>query len=910
MLGSPIVRLVDLCTRRPWAVIALILALACLSGVYAAQRFAIATDIKELFPRDLPWTERAHAYLDKFPEQGVLVVVEAPTPELVSQAAARLSEALAADDRHIRSVEAVQGGAFFARNALLYLPAAEVGRIAEQMDEAAPLIEGLSADPSLRGALGALNYGVLGVANGLYTLDALARPMNQAADTVEDVLAGRPAHFSWHVLASGTPPEPGELRRFLQVQPVLDFNALEPGRAATDAIARTARQLNLAGELQAQVRQTGLVPMNDAQFSAMEEHAGLNAAITLAAVLLVLWLALRSWRLILAISLSLFCGLAIAAAAGLFMVGTLNPISMAFFVLFVGLGIDFAIQYAVRYRAERYESGALRPALSSAARKAGGPLVLAAAATALGFAAFVPTSYRGLSELGQIAGLGMLIAFLTSITLVPAMLAVLKPPPEARPMGLAALAPVDRFLERHRIPFIALTVGVVALASPLLYWLSFDFNPLRLQSPKSEAVATYLELRREPQTGANSIEIIKPGLAAADAVAARLAVLPEVARTTTLSSFIPADQDAKLATIERMAARIAPALNPGEPRPPPTDEENIAALLSSAAMLAQFAAASPGIGADAATRLSGLLSGLATADLAARQRATTAFVDPLRVSLFGLGASLNPQPVTLAALPDELKQSWLTPGGEARVQVLPVGDPDNTAVLRAFVRAVLAVEPAATGPAVMLYEAGNTILHAFIEAGAFALLSIFVLLWITLRRLGDVLLTLVPLLLAAVLTLELSVVFGMKLNYANIIALPLLLGVGVAYKIYYVMAWRRGGTALVQSTLSRAVIYSALTSAIAFGSLWLSYHPGTSSMGKMMALALVCTMAFAVLFQPALMGPPRQQTAPPPRPGRRSAPLAEDGEDTDDLSEDRPRRIRAEPQPEDRDRVVSDAFRR
>jgi predicted RND superfamily exporter protein len=192
------------------------------------------------------------------------------------------------------------------------------------------------------------------------------------------------------------------------------------------------------------------------------------------------------------------------------------------------------------------------------------------------------------------------------------------------------------------------------------------------------------------------------------------------------------------------------------------------------------------------------------------------------------------------------------------VQVLPKGDPDDTAALRDFVSAVISVEPDATGPAVLLYEAGDTIVRAFIEAGIFAILAISLLLWLTLRRISDVLLTLVPLLLATVVTLELCVVFDLPLNFANIIALPLLLGVGVAFKIYYIMAWRRGRTALVQSTLTRAVIFSAMTTATAFGSLWLSNHPGTSSMGKLMALALVCTMAAAVLFQPALMGPPRE----------------------------------------------------
>jgi len=118
-------------------------------------------------------------------------------------------------------------------------------------------------------------------------------------------------------------------------------------------------------------------------------------------------------------------------------------------------------------------------------------------------------------------------------------------------------------------------------------------------------------------------------------------------------------------------------------------------------------------------------------------------------------------------------------------------------------------------------------------------------------------LTLVPLVLAGVVTLELTVLVGLPLNFANIIALPLLLGVGVAFKIYYIMAWREGQTHLLQTSLTRAVIYSALTTATAFGSLIFSSHPGTSSMGKLLALSLVCTLAAAVLFQPILMGKPR-----------------------------------------------------
>ncbi len=834
-------------------------ALATASSVYTVRHFAIKTDVKDLFPHDLPWAQQAFEFMKAFPQPEMLVVVDAPTPELVDQASTQLAEALANRPDRFRAVHEMQGGPFFQRNGLLYLPESEVARLTQGLVQADPLLQILAADPSLRGALGALDLGLMGVQYGQIQLDDLALPMAMASDTVQDALAGRPASFSWRALASGKAPEPQELRRFIEVEPVLDFSALEPGRAASDAIMQTARELRLDQDHQGRVRLTGLVPMNDDQFATIRESAPLTAAVSLVSVFVILWLALRHKGIILAVAINLAAGLAISAAFGLLMVGALNVISVAFFVLFVGLGVDFGLQFSVRYRAERQEYGALRPALRSAARKAGAPLALAAAATAVGFSSFMPTSYRGLSELGQIAGGGMIIAFLTSITLLPALLTVLKPPAERQPMGFAALAPVDWFVQRYRIPVVSTTLLVVVLASPLLFFMRFDFNPLHLRNPRAPSVATFLDLRRDVQTGANAIEIMALNLGAAKAMAQRLSTVPQVSRTMTIDDLVPRDQGEKLQLISAAAEKIEPSLSPGEVKPPPTDAENVAALSSIASQLSAVAGADQGPGAAAARRLSGLLSELAKSDASVRQKVEEAIVTPLRFSLDQLRAELKPQRITIDSIPPDLERAWLAPDGRARVQVLPEADPDNTTALRQFVTAVLAVEPAATGPAVLMYEAGNTVVRAFVEAGIFALAAIAILLWITLRRISDVLLTLLPLLVAGVVTLELCAALDIPLNFANIIALPLLLGVGVAFKIYYIMAWRSGKTALVQSTLTRAVIFSALATASAFGSLWLSSDPATSSMGKLMALALVCTMAAAVLFQPALMGRPRSK---------------------------------------------------
>src|SRR5215467_12471818 len=281
MLRSSVFRTVDFCTRHAWLVIVAAVALAAASTVYATRHFAIKTDVTDLFPSNLPWTQRAFEYMRSFPQPDVMVVVDAPTPELVDQAATRLVEGLTARRDVIRAVHQPQAGEFFERNGLLYLPTDEVTQLTAGLIQADPLLQKLAADPSLRGSLSALSLGLMGVQYGQLKLDDLTRPMSIAADTVGEALAGRPASFSWQVLANGKPAEPQELRRFIEVEPVLDFSALEPGRAATDVIAQTARDLQLVGKFQARVRLTGIVPINDDGFATLKDNAALNATVSI-----------------------------------------------------------------------------------------------------------------------------------------------------------------------------------------------------------------------------------------------------------------------------------------------------------------------------------------------------------------------------------------------------------------------------------------------------------------------------------------------------------------------------------------------------------------------------------------------------------------------------------------------------
>jgi hopanoid biosynthesis associated RND transporter like protein HpnN len=859
VLTNIVVSIVKACTRFAALTVLIGLALAIAAGFYTARNFSINTDINTLISSNLDWRKRDNQFDRAFDRDStILAVVDAPTPEFASAASAALLQKLSGDTTHFTSVQALGSGEFFEKNGLLFLPEAEVRELTGQFASAAPLIEIMAGDPSIRGLTGALETGLVGVKRGQVKLDSTAGPFNQVADTIDGALKNDgKGTFSWRGLTSDKPLTDSDRRAFIEFKPKLDFNALEPGKDASDAIRQAAKDIDLAGKYDARVRLTGPVPMSDEEFATVQDGAVTNGIGTILVVLVILWLALHSAKIISAVFVNLFIGLSITTALGLAMVGSLNMLSVAFAVLFIGLGVDFGIQFSVRYRSERFKDHDLRVALESAAHHVAVPLSLAAAATAAGFLCFLPTDYRGVSELGEIAGVGMLVAFLSSITVLPALLELLNPPGEKEPVGYGFLAPVDHFLEYHRVAIIVGTIAVALAGLPALYFLKFDFNPINLRSPKVESIATYLDLRNDPNTGANAINVLTNSDEDAKKIAARLEKLSEVFRVMSLASFVPDDQPAKLKLIAEGAKQLGPALNPDSVDAPPSDQENVDALNEAAESLRKTAGDAQGSGAQASRRLADSLIKLAQSNETMRNKVQAIFVEPLNIAFDQLKLSLQAQPVTVDSLPPDLVRTWKTKDGLQRVQAEPRGDPNDNDTVRKFAAAVLQAEPNAVGGPVSILKSGETIVRAFIHAGVLALLVISLLLWLALRRIVDVLLTLVPLLVAGAVTLEICVLIGLPLNFANIVALPLMLGVGVAFKIYYVTAWRAGRTNLLQSSLTRAIFFSALTTATAFGSLWLSSHPGTASMGKLLALSLLTTLAAVLLFQPALMGKPR-----------------------------------------------------
>ena len=853
------------CARRHWLVIATAVAVCSAALVYDVRYIAIDTDTTHLIAEDVAWRRHELALDAAFPHRTdlIAVVVDAATPELAERGAATLTARLADRPAFFHSVWRPDGGPFFDRAGLLFEPTEEVARTTQALIGAQPLLGILAADPSLRGLAEAMSRLVEGAQADPDRFEQLTPPLQQLAQAFERIAAGDSPPFSWRELITGRAPDKRELRRFILAQAVLDYSALEPGETATGEIRRSVRELGLDADPRIRIRLTGPVPLADEEFATLAEGAALNASIMALAVIALLWLALRSWRLIVAIVLSLAAGLIVTTAFGLFVYGAFNLISVAFGVLFIGLGVDFGIQFCVCYRAKRHASDDLQLALRAAGAEVGGALALAAAAIAAGFYAFVPTEYRGVSELGVIAGTGMIVAFVAAITLLPALIAVLRPRGERSAVGYAGLAPIDRFLVRRRRVVLVLAGIVAAGSMALLPRLQFDFNPLDLRNPAAESVATLLDLMHDPNTTPNSIDVLVPSVTDAAALAQRLVELPEVDHAVALVSFVPPEQDPKLALIADAALLLGPVLDPSQARPPPDDDQTARALLDAAGSLERAAASRPEIaGAAAAARLARALRRLAVDGPELRAHAREVLIPGLAVALGQMRAAMQAMPVTLESLPDAVKRDWVAADGRARIEAFPSGDANDNATLERFVVAVRQLAPEATGAPVSMTESGGTIVRAFVQAGLWAFAALALLLALALRRTRDVLLTLTPLVLSGLVTLGICAAFGLALNFENVIALPLLAGIGVAFDIYFVMAWRAGRGELLQSSLTRAVIFSALTTGTAFGSLWLSHHPGTSSMGRLLALSLACTLVATLLFLPALLEEAQAQRPP------------------------------------------------
>jgi hopanoid biosynthesis associated RND transporter like protein HpnN len=860
MLISLLVQLVDFSRRHSLLVVCGGILLAVFAGWVASIRLGVSTDTDLLFRDTLPWRQQAAEMNRDFPQfRNLLVaVVNARIPEEAEATASELTARLSADKARFLTVRRPDANPFLEKEGLLFLQPKQLSTLMDQTIDSQPFLGQLVADPSARGLFAALSLLGMGVTQGDADLSPYLAPINGFHQAMADALAGHPKPLSWQNLLGGGLSELAGPYKFVLVQPHQDFGALEPGGAATQAMRDVIAALPFVKSGDARVRITGQVALADEEFATVAQGAVKGLIGSLVLITLWLFLAVRTWRLIVPILMTLILGLLLTVLFAALAVGTLNLVSVGFGVLFVGIAVDFAIQFSVRYREFRFETGDPAAAMTQTARRVGVQILIAALATAAGFLAFVPTAFSGVAELGLIAGAGMIMAFVCTLGFLPAAITLFRPRGEAGEVGFAFAARIDPVIVRWRL-VILIGFGLLAVAAVSVSpWLKFDSDPLDTKNPNTEAMRTLRDLIDNPLTNPYTIDVLTPDPKAALVLGDKLEALPTVAGVISIDSFIPADQQQKLATIADADTILAPTLAPhGSAAPVTADDIRLAAKAALAQIDPALAKLPKG---HPLALIADDLRAMQTAPddvLMATNSALTRF---LPSELDHLRLALTAEPVTLQSIPPDFARDWLLPDGRARVQVNPKPAAQTPQGLNAFVREVSAVAPDAGGSAVTIVATANTIIGAFRDAATYAVAAIALILFGLLRRLRDAALVMAPLLLSALLTLLITVLLPLPLNFANIIALPLLLGVGVSFNIYFVMNWRAGQHRPLGSATARAILFSALTTGTAFGSLALSAHPGTASMGKLLLISLGCTLIASLVFIPALLA----SLTPPP----------------------------------------------
>ncbi len=839
--------------RQAWLVLLGGVLLTAFALYYTANNISIDTDTSDMIDVRLPHRQANIALAKAFPHLpgDVVVYAESAHAGLAEDAADALVATLRKRPDIAHALSQPGGGEYFATHGLLYLSPDELWTIDERLAQAAPLLGSLAHDQSLSGLFQTMRTALD------QPLDAgqqqlLRRMFDRLATTLE-APGGRAVHWQDELF----PDRGGPQRAFVLIDPARAKTSFQPEQDAVDALHVLLGQMAKDWP-EVSFHVTGPVPMDGEELVTVADDAGLTTVLSFGAVALVLIWGLRSPVLVVAVLVTLACGLVWTAALATWLVGSLNIISVCFAVLFIGMGVDFGIQFAMRYLEECGHGKRRTEALSAAGDGAGGALVLAAVGAAISFAAFVPTSYRGLAQLGVISSFSMALALVANITLLPALLSLVGVPrfrlrrDDARPSRLAAL------LGRHGTTVLVGSCLLALLSAALMPQVVFDPNPANLKDRNSPSVQAFLALANDPISTPYTIEILSPSLAAADASAAKIAELPSVDKVITLNSLVPEGQTEKLDIIDGMRTAMTGVIDVA-PAAQPSAQAEAAALQAFMRTLAERQSSLSDAKAQAAaSRLADALKQVNAepAQLEAQMPALRAqLLGDLPQTLQRLRKLLDASAVTVNDLPDDLKARYLAPDGRARVEVYPRQNLNDTAAMRQFVQEVQGADAGATGGPVELVIGSDVVIDACVKASLGALILTILLHALVLHGWVDALLVAAPLVLAMLLTLATSVVSHFPLNFANIIALPLLIGLNNAYGAYLVVRRKHteGVNPLLESSTPRAVWFSGLTAVASFGTLAVSKHPGMGGMGVLISLSLAYALLSALIMLPALM---------------------------------------------------------
>jgi len=845
--------------RHPWLIL-----LAFVVGTgwtlrYAINNLSVNANTAEMLSTDLPFQQNRIRLENAFPQDvsTFLMVVEGNTPEQTADAVKQLGVALRNNHQEIKSVYIPDEGEFFTKNGLLYLDLPKLEDLSTELANAQPFIGRLSEDFSLNGLFSIIGDALTHQDKDFeLDLDPLLAKLSEAIRTTNE---GKPYRLSWQQLMMKGQEGLGITKRFMIVTPVLHFEKLMPAELSYKSVVDAIDQMKKGPLADIRVRLTGEVMLEYEEMATIGQDMIFAGAGSLILVCVTLWIAYRSFKLMVATVVSLTMGLILSLGFATAAIGRLNMISIAFAVLFIGMGDAYSSHFCLRYRELTLRGVPLAQAIRTTFRSTGPSLMLCTLTAAIGLYAFIPTSYVGVAELGIISGTSMFIALGTTFTLLPALIKIMPLKPATPGGRVEEKLPfmLSDWVIRYAAVIRVITVVAGLIAAGLLSKVKVDFNPINLRDPNSESVQTFKYLLQSEDTSPMTLAALAETAAEAKEKATRFETLPTVDRVVSVLDFVPEQQEEKLGLIEDLSLILGSQLAKFPERPQHGVRFETLEKFQTVVREQLLKEEDPALRVldDTLTEFMDRARALVPEQ---RQelldQLQTAILDYFPTTLHNLQSSLQAHAIRLEDLPEDITSRWVSKDGLYRLQIFPKQDLNDLDNLREFIRGAQALDPNVTDLPVTYLESMNEVLRAFREAFSAAFGAITVLLLLLLRSVRDTVLVLLPLLLASLFTAAVTVILRIPFNFANIIVLPLLFGLGVdngihmAHRLHYL---RSGEHNLLSTSEAKGVFYGALTTVFSFVSLAFTHHRGTASIGLLLAVGLMLSLLCSLIVLPA-----------------------------------------------------------
>ena len=871
-------------------VVALSIILAGLSIWVTGEKLTFKTGRGDLVAKGLPYVKLYEEYRDQFEDlEGMVIVAESESPEKMAEFAETLAAKLKVRPDLFSQVIYKFDTSYFRSRFLLYLDPPDLESLQTKLEEHQNFIESVNASPGLNPLLNEINREISsGMVDSLMTdflggddaeeeekkndendLNLLIRIIKEMNRSLK-----KNYHYKspWQSLFNSGEESLREKGYLVSKNEKLLFILAVPNEDET-SFTGYKDSVYSARELIAEVKKdfpsisvglTGEDVISTDEMITTQKDVELASKIALGGVALLFIIAFKGIVKPLLAVFSLLIALAWSLGFTSLTVGHLNILSVVFTTILIGLGIDFGIHILERYKEERKEGDDISTALQKTLQGTGQGNFSGAITTAMAFGAMVLTDFIGIVELGWIAGWGILFCMIAMVLLLPALVTLeekWRKPVYTKSVEkpiTASISWIDRFFSHYKL-IITACCFLVLVSSLALRTAHFDYNLLNLQTKGTEAVKYEMRILENAGRSAWSAAMLADTLEEVRQKETQLKTLPTIENVESIAAMVPKHQEENLQYVRENLSPLLSELYVEE-----EDESFSLKALTKTLKRIRFKLQGREGKEDKVTQAAREIDKFfkevesVEEDLAEAQ--LQEFSEELFVDYRGLMADLKknaePKLVEISKIPKSLRDRYISKQGKYLITIFPSVDIWNLDERNRYLKDLRSVDANVTGSAVHMFNSTRLMTEGYINGGIYAMTAIIIYVFIVFRNPRTVFFILLPVIAGSIWTVGIMELTGLKLNMANLVILPLILGIGVVNGIHITHRYReekdKNSVVLGKST-GQAVILSSLTTMIGFGSMMVADHYGVFSLGLVLTLGVFCCLVASITFLPALL---------------------------------------------------------